>query len=85
MKIKYKCSCGVIFNYKEGIASCTDEPLQEIEVPEIEDKIKDYLDNQGVVLWGQFFDIRSKEGYRMAREFILDLLIDLGFTNEMVE
>ena len=51
----------------------------------IEDVIGEYIDNQRVVLWGQYFDIQSKEGRRGAKEFILDLLIDLGITNEQVE
>lgn len=52
---------------------------------DVEDKIKQYIDTQGCVLWGRFFDIQSKEGRRQAKEFILDLLIDLGLTNEQVE
>lgn len=51
----------------------------------IEERITNYLDTQGCVLWGQFFDIQSKEGRRQASGFILDLLIDLGITREMVE
>ena len=52
---------------------------------DIEKRISEYIDNQHIVLWGQFFDIESKEGNRRAKEFILDLLIDLGITNEQVE
>lgn len=51
----------------------------------IEDLIGDYIDNQKVVLWGQYFDVQSKEGRRGAKEFILDLLIDLGITKESIE
>lgn len=51
----------------------------------IEERITEYLDTQGCVLWGQFFDIQSKEGRRQASEFILDILIDLQLTNELVE
>lgn len=50
-----------------------------------EERIDKYLSNQHTVLWGRFFDIQSKEGRKDASEFILDLLIDLGYTNEMVE
>ena len=49
----------------------------------IEDTIGEYLDKQGCVLWGSFFDIQSERGYHLAKEFILDLLIDLGVTSEM--
>lgn len=47
--------------------------------------IDKYLDRQGTVLWGEFFEIESKKGRRRAKEFILDLLIDLGVSHEMVE
>jgi hypothetical protein len=47
--------------------------------------IDEYLNQQHCVLWGQFFDIQSKEGRRQASEFILDLLIDLGITKEDVQ
>lgn len=47
----------------------------------MEDKIDKYLNNQHCVLWGRFFDIESSEGRKQAKEFILDLLIDL----EMIE
>lgn len=50
-----------------------------------EKRIKQYLDSQHCVLWGQFYDIESKEGRRGAENFILDLLIDLGITREKVE
>lgn len=51
----------------------------------IEERISEYLDTQGCVLWGQFFDIQSKEGRRQAQGFILDILIDLGITRENIE
>lgn len=50
-----------------------------------EERIGEYIDNQRCVLWGEFFDIQSKEGSRRAQEFILDLLIDLGITSESIE
>lgn len=50
-----------------------------------EERIEEYLDKQGCVLWGRFFDIQTKEGYKQAKEFILDVLIDLGISYELVE
>lgn len=50
-----------------------------------EERINQYLDSQKFVLWGRFYDIQSKEGRRGAKEFILDLLIDLGYSSEMVD
>lgn len=52
---------------------------------DVDQLIDDYLETQRVVLWGQFFDIQSKEGRKKAKNFILDLLIDLNMTNEMIE
>lgn len=46
----------------------------------MEQIISDYIDNQRCVLWGQFFDIQSKEGNKRAKEFVLDIIIDLGIT-----
>lgn len=50
----------------------------------IEEKIEEYIANQRCVLWGQTYDIYSKEGRKQAKEFILDLLIDLEVTKEEV-
>ncbi len=50
-----------------------------------EERIGKYLNEQHSVLWGRFFDIQSKEGRHQAKEFILDLLIDLEYTNERME
>jgi hypothetical protein len=72
---------GVILR-KFGDKRRSDEPIEE---ESIEDKIRNYIENQHTVLWGQFFDIQGKEGKRQAQEFILDILIDLGITNEMVD
>lgn len=55
------------------------------DVINIESKIDDYLERQGTVLWGEYFEIESTKGRRRAKEFILDLLIDLELTNESVE
>jgi hypothetical protein len=51
----------------------------------MEERIEKYIEGQRTVLWGQFYDIQSKEGKRGAKNFILDLLIDLDITYEMVE
>ena len=51
----------------------------------LEKIISDYIDNQRCVLWGQYFDINTKEGNKQSKEFILDLLIDLGFTFSVVD
>lgn len=51
----------------------------------MEARIDKYIDNQRTVLWGRFFDINTSEGRKQAREFILDLLIDLEITHENVE
>jgi len=50
-----------------------------------DERIEQYLNNQHTVLWGRFFDIQSKEGRKQAKEFILDLLIDMEYTNEHYE
>lgn len=44
----------------------------------VEEKIEEYLKNQHCVLWGESYDIMSTEGFRQAKEFILDIMIDLG-------
>lgn len=61
------------------------EPLMVGNSMDIEARIDEYLSSQYYVLWGQFFDIESKEGRRGAKEFILDLLIDLEITKEFIE
>lgn len=53
---------------------------KELENLIMEQIISDYIDNQRCVLWGQYFDINTKEGNKQSKEFILDLLIDLGVT-----
>lgn len=66
----------------QGESPLNEEPDKDLS---IEERVSNYLDTQGCVLWGQFFDIQSKEGRKQASEFILDILIDLGITREMVE
>lgn len=43
---------------------------------DLEKHIENYLLNLHSTLWGQFFDIRNGD-LKAAREFIIDLLIDL--------
>jgi hypothetical protein len=52
---------------------------------ELENHIEQYLDKQGTVLWSQTFDLLSTRGRRQAKEFILDLLIDLEFIHSQEE
>lgn len=52
---------------------------------DVEKRIEEYINTRRCVLWSQFFDVYSKEGRRQAKEFILDLLIDLGLTHEEIE
>jgi hypothetical protein len=51
----------------------------------MEERIDKYLTGQRTVLWGRYFDLDESHGQSQAREFILDLLIDLGVTYEDVE
>ena len=51
----------------------------------IEERIDKYLEGQHATLWGQFFEIHSTKGRKQAKEFLLDILIDMGITHEDIE
>lgn len=49
----------------------------------IEKAVMDYLDKQGTTYWGNWYNLPND--YKAAKDFILDLLIDLGVTQELRE
>jgi hypothetical protein len=51
---------------------------------DLEKHIETYLLGLHATLWGRTFDIKNND-LKLAREFIIDLLIDLGFTHSQID
>lgn len=51
----------------------------------IEKKIEEYLNSKNCVLWGRSFSLHDKKDIKRAKEWLLDLIIDLGLTEEKEE
>jgi len=51
---------------------------------DLEKHIDNYLLSLHSTLWGRTFDIKTND-LKLAREFIIDLLIDLGFTHSQID
>lgn len=44
---------------------------------DLEERIKEFLRNQHTVLWGRSYTLRDEKDFYQAKEWLLDVIIDL--------